>query len=387
LLQLSGTDPKLQLTAVQQLGRLKAIGSLNSLKAVMARPGCPPDVARAASQSISSIEQHIWWVNFFGTIFHGVSLGSILLVVALGLAITFGLMGIINMAHGEMIAVGAYACYVVQNLFGSGFGFSITLPFSLFGKPITFGLHLPGLNASGWFYESYFLFALPLSFFMAALAGLFIERSVIRFLYRRPLESLLATWGISLAMQQCFRMVFGANNVQVNSPSWLLGHFSVGDVIFGYNRVFVVCFAIVIVIATWALLTKTSLGLLIRAVMQNRGMAACLGVRTSRVNMLTFAFGSGLAGLAGAFLSQIGNVGPSLGQTYIVDSFMTVVLGGVGSIVGTVYSALGIGTSDQVLQQTTGSPVTGKIVVLVAIIVFLQWKPGGLFSARSRSLD
>jgi urea transport system permease protein len=222
---------------------------------------------------------------------------------------------------------------------------------------------------------------------MAGLAGLAVERTVIRFLYRRPLESLLATWGISLVMQQLFRMVFGANNVQVNSPSWLLGHFSLDDVTFDYNRVFVIVFAILIVIGTWLLLTKTPLGLLIRAVMQNRAMASSLGVRTARVNMLTFSFGSALAGLAGAFLSQIGNVGPSLGQTYIVDSFMTVVLGGVGSIVGTVYSAFGIGTADEVLQQTTGSPVTGKIVVLVAIILFLQWKPGGLFASRSRSLD
>lgn len=387
LLQLGGTDVKSQVAAVQQLRRLQAIGALENLKSLAARPACPPELAGAARGAIQSIEEHIWWVNFFGTIFHGLSLGSILLVVALGLAITFGLMGIINMAHGEMIAVGAYACYVVQNLFTTGFGFSITLPFSLLGKPISFGLHLPGMNASGWFYQSYFLFALPLSFIAAALAGLFIERTVIRFLYRRPLESLLATWGISLVMQQCFRMVFGANNVQVNSPSWLLGHFMISDVSFGYNRVFVIGFAVVIVIATWLLLTKTSLGLLIRAVMQNRSMAACLGVRTARVNMLTFAFGSGLAGLAGAFLSQIGNVGPSLGQTYIVDSFMTVVLGGVGSIVGTVYSAVGIGTFDQVLQQTTGSPVTGKIVVLVAIILFLQWKPGGLFSTRSRTID
>jgi urea transport system permease protein len=243
------------------------------------------------------------------------------------------------------------------------------------------------MNATGWVYECYFLIALPLSFIMAALAGLLVERTVIRFLYRRPLESLLATWGVSLVMQQCFRMVFGANNVQVNSPSWLLGHFSIDDVSFGYNRVFVICFAIVIVIGTWLLLAKTPLGLLIRAVMQNRNMAACLGVRTRRINMLTFAFGSGLAGLAGAFLSQIGNVGPSLGQTYIVDSFMTVVVGGVGSIVGTVCAALGIGTSDQVLQQLTGSPVSGKIVVLITIILFLQWKPGGLFSIRSRSLD
>ncbi|MGH7971773.1 MAG: urea ABC transporter permease subunit UrtB, partial [Limisphaerales bacterium] len=387
LLELGSGEATVQLAAVEQLERLDSIGSLENLKALASRPSCPPEVARAAKLAIHSIEEHIWVVNVFGTIFHGISLGSILLVVALGLAITFGLMGIINMAHGEMIAVGAYACYVVQNLFAAGFGFSIMLPFSFGGKPISFGLHLPGLNASGWVYESYFLVALPLSFLSAALAGLLIERTVIRFLYRRPLESLLATWGISLAMQQCFRMVFGANNVQVNSPSWLLGHFTINDVSFGYNRVFVVVFAILIVLGTWLLLTKTPLGLLIRAVMQNRSMAACVGVRTARVNMLTFAFGSGLAGLAWAFLSQIGNVGPSLGQTYIVDSFMTVVLGGVGSIVGTVYSALGIGTADQVLQQTTGSPVTGKIVVLVAIIVFLQWKPGGLFSARSRSLD
>lgn len=387
LLQLGGTDVKAQVAAMQHLGLLRAMGCLENIRTTITKPGCAPEVVSAGRSAIRSIEEHIWWVNFFGTIFHGLSLGSVLLVVALGLAITFGLMGIINMAHGEMIAVGAYACYVVQNLFATGFGFSITFPFSVFGKPIHLGMHLPGLNATGWFYETYFLFALPLSFTAAALAGLFIERTVIRFLYRRPLESLLATWGISLVMQQCFRMVFGANNVQVNSPAWLMGHFTIEDVSFGYNRVFVIVFAIVIVIVTWLLLAKTSLGLLVRAVMQNRAMAACLGVRTARVNMLTFAFGSGLAGLAGAFLSQIGNVGPSLGQTYIVDSFMTVVLGGVGSIVGTVCSAIGIGTSDQVLQQTTGSPVTGKIIVLVAIIVFLQWKPGGLFSIRSRSLD
>jgi len=387
LLQLGDTNTVVRITAIQQLAQFRSIGSLETLKHVGASTSEDPGVVRAAQDAVRLIEQHIDWVNFVGTVFRGLSLGSILLVVALGLAITFGLMGIINMAHGEMIAVGAYTCYVVQNLFGTGFGFSITLPFHFAGRPISFGLHLPGLNASGMFYESYFLIALPLSFLMAALAGWAIERTVIRFLYRRPLESLLATWGISLVMQQCFRMVFGANNVQVNSPSWLLGHFAVDDVIFGYNRVFVIGFAAVIVIGTWLLLTRTSLGLLIRAVMQNRSMAACMGVRTDRVNMLTFAFGSGLAGLAGAFLSQIGNVGPSLGQTYIVDSFMTVVVGGVGSIVGTVCSAVGIGTGDQILQQVTGSPVTGKIVVLVLIILFLQWKPGGLFAIRSRSLD
>jgi urea transport system permease protein len=387
LLQLGDPDAKVELEGVGQLARLDDMGSLDNLKRLATRPGCPAEVAKAANHAIDAVQQHIERVNFFGTIFHGVSLGSILLVVALGLSITFGLMGIINMAHGEMIAVGAYTCYVVQNIFGPGFGFAIVLPFNFGGKSLGFGLHIPGMKTTGWVYESYFLVALPLTFIMAALAGLVIERTVIRFLYRRPLESLLATWGVSLVMQQCFRMVFGANNVQVNSPSWLQGHFSIDDVIFGYNRVFVVVFAAVIVIGTWLLLTKTPLGLLIRAVMQNRNMAACLGVPTQRINMLTFAFGSGLAGLAGAFLSQIGNVGPSLGQSYIVDSFMTVVLGGVGSIVGTVCSAFGIGTADQVLQQTTGSPVTGKIVVLVAIIVFLQWKPGGLVATRSRSLD
>ncbi|HEV2693940.1 MAG TPA: urea ABC transporter permease subunit UrtB [Verrucomicrobiae bacterium] len=387
MLQLDDADPKVQISALQQLARLKSIGSLDMVKAIAENKTAPPQVVAEAKKTVSTISAHIGAVNFFGTIFRGMSLGSILLVVALGLAITFGLMGIINMAHGEMIAIGAYTTYVVQNIFGSGFAFSVNLPFHFFGHPVGFGLSVPGMNATGWFYESYFLFALPLSFIMAALAGLVLERLVIRFLYRRPLESLLATWGVSLVMQQLFRMVFGANNVQVSSPRWLQGHFTLNDVLLGYNRVFVIGFAVLIVIGTWMLLTKTPLGLLIRAVMQNRDMASCMGVRTARVNMMTFAFGSGLAGLAGAFISQIGNVGPSLGQSYIVDSFMTVVVGGVGSIVGTVYASVGIGTSDQVLQQVTGSPVTGKIVVLVCIILFLQWKPGGLFSIRSRSLD
>jgi urea transport system permease protein len=385
LLELGGSDLTSRIAAVRRLGDLAAVGAVDRLKQVQAAG--PPPLAAAATAALARIERHITIINFFGTLFRGLSQGSILLVVALGLAITFGLMGIINMAHGEMIAVGAYTSYVVQNIFGSGFGFHITLPFSFAGHPIAFGFSLPGLNATGGWYESYFLFAIPLSFFMAALAGIVVERTVIRFLYRRPLESLLATWGVSLIMQQAFRMIFGANNVQVNSPAWLLGHFTVHDVEFGYNRVFVIGFAVLIVIGTWLLLTRTPLGLFIRAVMQNRDMASCMGVRTERINLLTFAFGSGLGGLAGAFLSQIGNVGPSLGQNYIVDSFMTVVVGGVGSIGGTVSSAAAIGTSDQVLQQTTGSPVMGKIIVLCVIILFLQWKPGGLFSTKSRSLD
>jgi len=386
-LKLNDPDPKVQVAAINQLSSLSAIGDLEDLQKIAAKKGTDPDVAKAAQAAVKSIQGYISVVNFFGTIFRGMSSGSILLVVALGLAITFGLMGIINMAHGEMIAIGAYTVYVVENIFGTGFTFRVNLPFSIGGQVLGFGATIPGLHATGWLYECYFLVAIPLSFIMAAAAGIVLERAVIQFLYRRPLESLLATWGVSLVMQQCFRLVFGANNVQVNSPAWLSGNFTAFDIIFGYNRLFVIGFAILIVIGTWMLLTKTPLGLLIRAVMQNRDMAACMGVPTQRVYMLTFGFGSGLAGLAGAFLSQIGNVGPSMGQTWIVDSFMTVVVGGVGNIVGTIYAALGIGTADQVLQQLFSSPVVGKITVLITIILFLQWKPGGLFPTRSRSLE
>ncbi len=226
-----------------------------------------------------------------------------------------------------------------------------------------------------------------MSFLVAALVGILLERCVIRFLYRRPLESLLATWGVSLVLQQMFRLTFGANNVQVYSPAYLSGNWTIFDVILGWNRVFVICFAILIIIGTHMLLTKTPVGLLIRAVTQNRTMAACMGVKTQQVNMLTFAFGAGLAGLAGAFLSQIGNVGPSLGQDYIVNAFMTVVVGGVGNLLGTVISALGIGVIDQSLQQILLNPVLGKILVLVGIILFLQWRPAGIFVTKSRSLE
>jgi urea transport system permease protein len=377
IIQLKNPDPAIQIPAIQQLGKLVSIASREVLTAVAADKASTPDEVKAAQQSLSLIESHIERVDFFGTLFRGLSLGSILLVVALGLAITFGLMGVINMAHGELIAVGAYTCYVVENVFGSG----------LWLSPFGFSFHIPGLNLSGLAFQTYFVFAIPAAFLTAACVGIILEVSVIRFLYRRPLESLLATWGVSLILQQSFHLVFGAANVQVDSPAWLSGNFTVSDVILGYNRLFVIGFAIVIVFFTWLLLTRTPLGLLIRAVMQNRNMAACMGVRTERVNMLTFAFGSGLAGLAGAFLSQIGNVGPNLGQNYIVDCFMTVVVGGVGNLFGTVYSALGIGAIDEILQQVFGSPVVGKITVLVLIILFLQWRPSGLFATKGRGLE
>ncbi len=379
LIGLKNSDDAVKLAALRELRELHTIASLDALKAAhkAAVAEKKTEVAAAADAAIHAVNSHISTVNFFGTLFRGMSLGSILLVVALGLAITFGLMGVINMAHGEMIAVGAYTTYVVQNIFGNG----LTL------SPFGFSMSLPGMNATGAWYQSYFMFALPLSFLAAACMGILLERSVIRFLYRRPLESLLATWGVSMVLQQLFRSVFGSQNVQVSSPSWLSGNWIYNDIIFGWNRVFVIGFAALIVFGVWLVLTRTSLGLLIRAVMQNRNMASCMGVRTERVNMLTFGLGSGLAGLAGAFLSQIGNVGPSLGQSYIVDCFMTVVVGGVGNLPGTVIAALGIGMADQSLQQILLNPVLGKITVLVAIILFLQWRPAGIFVTRSRSLE
>jgi urea transport system permease protein len=379
LIQLKDANDDVKLAALTELKALNTIASADFIKASLlaAEAEMKPKLSEAARAALSAVDGHITTVNFFGTLFRGLSLGSILLVVALGLAITFGLMGVINMAHGEMIAVGAYTTYVVQNIFGTGLALS---PFGL-------SISLPGMNAKGWLYESYFLFALPLSFLAAAAAGIAMERLVIQWLYRRPLESLLATWGVSLFLQQLFRRVFGSNNVQVSSPSYLSDSWTYNDIIFGWNRVFVIGFAVVIVFGVWLVLTRTSLGLLIRAVMQNRNMASCMGVRTERVNMLTFGLGSGLAGLAGAFLSQIGNVGPSLGQNYIVDCFMTVVVGGVGNLPGTVISAFGIGLADQSLQQILLNPVLGKITVLIAIILFLQWRPAGIFVTKSRSLE
>jgi urea transport system permease protein len=401
LIRLKDPSDDVKLGALGELAELHTISSTDFLKTALkdATTRQKPQLVAAANAALAAVASHKAKVDFVGTLFRSLSLGSILLVVALGLAITFGLMGVINMAHGEMIAIGAYTTYVVQNVFDNG------LALSPFGVSIA----LPGLHATGWGYQIYFLVALPMSFLAAAFAGILLERGIIQFLYRRPLESLLATWGVSLILQQLLRLTFGANNVQVSSPIYLSGNWTFGDIIFGWNRVFVIGFAGLIVFGVWLVLTKTSLGLLIRAVMQNRTMAACMGVRTQRVNMLTFGLGSGLAGLAGAFLSQIGNVGPSLGQSYIVDSFMVVVVGGVGNLVGTIISGLGIGSVDQFIQQyapalagalsvvpfvggflqnlAQDSAVFGKILVLCAIILFLQWRPSGLFATRSRSLD
>ena len=379
LTQIKDADVKVRMQACQQLGSLHTMSAQDALKSVLAdaNKNKQPELAAVAQDALAKIARHVSNVNIVSTLFHGLSASSVLLVVTIGLAITFGLMGVINMAHGELLAVGAYTTYVVQCIFGSGLEVS----------PVGIHIKIPGMHFIGVTYDAYFIVALPCSFLVAALVGILLERSIIRFLYKRPLESLLATWGVSLVMQQLFRLTFGANNVQVDSPSWLSGNWTINDVDFGWNRVFVICFAVAIIVVTWAVLNKTPLGLLIRAVMQNRQMAACMGVRTERVNMLTFGFGSGLAGLAGAFVSQLDNTGPSLGQHYIMDSFMTVVVGGVGNLIGTVLSALGIGVVDQSLQQILLNPVLGKVLVLATIILFLQWRPQGLFVTKSRSLE
>ena len=361
--ELASDQRDVRLAAVKKLDELRSVMGLDDIvKLEAASKGKVPELAAAAALARKDIQQHINFSNFLGTLFHGLSLSSVLLIAAIGLAITFGLMGIINMAHGEMIMIGAYSAYVMQNIF-----------IKIFGE---------GSAGFNW----YFVVALPFSFLTAGLVGMLLERCVIRFLYKRPLESLLATWGVSLVLQQAMRGIFGAANVQVYSPAWLSGNVNHEDVVFAYNRIFVIFFAIGIVFFTWLLLTKTPLGLQVRALMQNRQMAACMGVRADRVNMATFAFGSGLAGMAGACLSQIGNIGPSLGQSHIVDCFMVVVLGGVGNLQGTVSAALGIGVTDQVLQPHLGA-VMGKITVLTAIILFLQWRPAGIFATRGRGLE
>lgn len=381
LTQTADADPAARNAAIKKLGEMRSINAFEFLKDLEKQAKAEPakfgeETVRALHTSVVQIENYQWWGRMAGTAFRGLSTAAVLLVAALGLAITFGLMGVINMAHGEVMAVGAYTAYVVQGIFGTG------LLFSPFGKSVS----IKGLGMVGSALDSYFIIALVASFVAAALVGLLLERGVIRFLYKRPLESLLATWGVSLVLQQIFRHTFGAANVQVNSPSWLSGSFVTQDILFAYNRLFVIGFALFIVFATYLLLTRTSLGLQIRAVMQNRSMASCMGVRTDRVNMMTFAFGSGLAGMAGACMSQIANVGPSMGQSYIVDCFMIVVLGGVGNLVGTVSASLGVGVTNQILEPWLGA-VLGKILVLAAIILFLQWRPAGLFVTRSRSLD
>jgi urea transport system permease protein len=319
-----------------------------------------PDVKAAIESSLRSVEASLAWGDKIGAVFSGISLGSILLLVALGLAITYGLMGVINMAHGELMMIGAYATYVVQGLFQK---------------------YLPG--AFDW----YLLAALPVAFAASALMGAILERSVIRFLYGRPLETLLATWGISLMLQQLVRSVFGAQNVGVENPSWMSGGVQIlGNLQLPWNRIVIIAFAFAVLLGMAYLIGRTRLGLFVRGVTQNRPIASCMGVNTARIDTYAFALGSGIAGLAGCALSQIGNVGPDLGQGYIVDAFMVVVLGGVGQLAGTVYAALGLGVLNKFLEGWAGA-VLAKIAVLVLIIVFIQKRPQGIFAMKGRSAE
>ncbi len=332
-----------------------------SLKGILGRLAAPSvanaEVRKRAKQALDAIDSRQRRIDVIAALFHGLSLGSILLLAALGLAVTFGLLGVINMAHGEMLMLGAYTTYAVQ---------------------IAFERWLPGGL------RFYLLAAVPLSFLTTLFAGVVLERTVIRFLYGRPLETLLATWGISLGLIQTVRLVFGAQNVAVANPSWLSGGFEIAHgLVLPYSRIAVILFAIVVTVGVWALLQRTRLGLQVRAVTQNRAMSACLGISTSRIDMWMFGLGSGIAGLGGVALSQIGNVGPELGQTYIIDSFMVVVVGGVGRLAGSIVASLGLGVVNEILEPFAGA-VLGKIAVLVLIILFIQRRPQGLFTLKGR---
>ncbi len=310
--------------------------------------------------SLLTIQAALNWGEKLGALFTGISLGSILLLVALGLAITYGLMGVINMAHGELMMIGAYATYVVQGLFRQ---------------------YLPGM------FDAYLLVAIPASFLAAALVGAVLERLVLRHLYGRPLETLLATWGISLVLMQGVRSIFGAQNVGVENPSWMSGGVQLlANLSLPYNRLVIIGFALFVLVGMTLLISKTRLGLFVRGVTQNRPMASALGVNTARIDTYAFSLGCGIAGLAGCALSQIGNVGPDLGQNYIVDAFMVVVLGGVGQLAGTVYAAMGLGLMNKLLEGVAGA-VLAKIAVLVFIIVFIQKRPQGIFAMKGRSAE
>jgi urea transport system permease protein len=318
------------------------------------------EVKAALRRSLDTVESRLTWGERLGVLFTGISLGSILVLVALGLAITYGLMGVINMAHGELMMIGAYATYVVQNLFRQ---------------------HLPGL------FDAYVLVAIPVSFLAAAAVGALMERTVIRWLYGRPLETLLATWGISLILMQSVRSIFGAQNVGVENPSWLSGGVQVlPNLTLPFNRLAILAFAALVLLGVALLIGKTRLGLFVRGVTQNRRMASCVGVNTARVDTYAFALGAGIAGLAGCALSQVGNVGPDLGQGYIVDAFMVVVLGGVGQLAGTVYAGLGLGVLNKLLEGWQGA-VLAKIMVLAFIVIFIQKRPQGIFALKGRSTE
>jgi urea transport system permease protein len=339
---------------IEQRGDQDALALLASLPL-----STSPSAASAAASAMATIQSRLSLWEAVQNAWYGLSLGSVLLLAAIGLAITFGVMGVINMAHGEMVMIGAYATFVVQDAIRNS-------------HPALFNYSLA--------------IAVPLAFIVAGLIGILVERCIIRFLYGRPLETLLATWGLSLILQQAVRTIFGPNNREVGNPSFMGGAFDFGGLTITYNRLWIICFALVVFVALLCLLRFTRFGLEMRAVTQNRSMAASMGIRTGRVDALTFGLGSGIAGIAGVALSQIDNVSPNLGQGYIIDSFMVVVFGGVGNLWGTFVGSFVLGIANKFLEPYAGA-VLGKITILVLIILFIQKRPRGIFALRGRAAD
>ena len=318
------------------------------------------DLLAAVKTTNASIEQRLAFFGILQNLFQGLSLGSVLLLAAIGLAITFGVMGVINMAHGEMVMLGAYTTHVIQ---------------------VIVQTYLPGAFAHS------LLLAIPCAFLVAGLFGVFLERSVIRFLYGRPLETLLATWGLSLMLQQFVRSVFGPTNREVIAPSWMSGSIEItGGLVLTNNRIWIIVFAALVFLLLTLLIRYTDFGLRMRAVTQNRAMANAVGIRSNWIDAMTFGLGSGVAGLAGVALSQIDNVSPNLGQGYIIDSFLVVVFGGVGNLWGTLVGALSLGLANKFLEPYAGA-VLGKILILVLVILFIQKRPRGLFALKGRAAE
>jgi urea transport system permease protein len=339
---------------------LKEQGDRNALTPLNLIPDtASTEVKDAAKAAVKDINGRLAMWSGVQNAWYGLSLGSVLLLAAIGLAITFGVMGIINMAHGEMVMIGAYATFLIQEIIRQNYPFLFDYSLAI---------------------------AIPAAFIAAGLVGILIERLVIRHLYGRPLETLLATWGISLILQQAVRTLFGPTNREVGAPSFMSGSFKLGLIEINYGRVWIVVFAMLVFLGVLALLRFTPLGLQMRAVTQNRRMAASMGIRTSRIDALTFGLGSGIAGLAGVALSQIDNVSPNLGQSYIIDSFMVVVFGGVGNLWGTLVAALSLGIANKFLEPYAGA-VLGKILLLVFIILFIQKRPRGLFALKGRAVE
>jgi urea transport system permease protein len=350
-------------TDVEKLEAIAAVKARGDQEAMALLTGLGPDqspaIANAAANATAAIQRTLALWSMVQNAWYGLSLGSVLLLAAIGLAITFGVMGVINMAHGEMVMLGAYTTFVVQEVIRTRY-------------PQLFDYSL--------------LIAVPLAFIVAGAIGILIERSIIRFLYGRPLETLLATWGLSLVLQQAVRSAFGPNNREVGNPSWMSGAFEIGQITITYNRLWILCFTLAVFAILLAMLRYTALGLEMRAVTQNRRMAASMGIATSRVDALTFGLGSGIAGIAGVALSQIDNVSPNLGQSYIIDSFMVVVFGGVGNLWGTLVGAFALGIGNKFLEPIAGA-VLGKIAILVLIILFIQKRPRGLFALKGRAVE